>query len=70
MFLRYNYILFVKMGSAPSGGPQKICDIKVQENVTKLSEEVKTESILKEVNQNVVQILRPSQSVNLDKAKH
>jgi hypothetical protein len=61
------------MGSAPSGGPQKTCDVKVQENVTKLGEEVKTESILKEVNQNVekvVQTLKPSQSVNLDKAKN
>jgi hypothetical protein len=61
------------MGSAPSGGPQKICDVKAQENVAKVAEEAKTESILKEINQNVekvVQTLKPSQSVNLEKAKN
>jgi hypothetical protein len=61
------------MGSAPSGGSQKICDVKAQENVAKVTEEVKTESILKEINQNVekvVQTLKPSQSVNLEKVKN
>lgn len=61
------------MGSVPSGGNQKNCVGKLEEGVAKMTVDLKNDSILKEITQNVEKvqlILKPSQSVNLERAKN
>ena len=62
------------MGSVPSsGGNQNNCEVKIEENVAKVAEDLKNDSILKEIVQNVEKeplALKPSQSVNLEKVKN
>jgi hypothetical protein len=62
------------MGSAPSsGGNQKNCEAKIEENIAKVAEDLKNDSILKEIVQNVQKetlALKPSPSVILEKVKN
>lgn len=61
------------MGSAPSLGNQGNCIERVEEKASNVVEDLKNDSILKEILINVDReplALKPSQSVNLEKTKN